>query len=100
MADPSSAIASDTGRLQTSGVSTRSRRARPGPNDETVSSMPYGPPLTLKKATAASGRSRSSRRRGRLRAHRGADHLREPLDPLVDRHGGVHDDLDLSARQL
>src|SRR2546428_2787604 len=63
MAEASSDMASETGRLQNSGVSTSSTRVSPGPNDGTVSSMPYGPPLTLKKTMAASGTTPSSRRR-------------------------------------
>src|SRR5207244_10224144 len=63
MADASSDIASDTGRLHSNGVSTNSSSVSPGPNEGTVSSMPYGPPLTLKKTMAASGTTPSSRRR-------------------------------------
>src|SRR5206468_10109580 len=55
-------MARATGRLQRTGVSSRSTSVIPGPNDATVSSMPYGPPLTLKKKMAAIGTSPSSRR--------------------------------------
>jgi hypothetical protein len=40
MAEASSDMARDTGRLQRSGVRTSRRRLRPGPKDGTMSSMP------------------------------------------------------------
>src|SRR3990170_3529820 len=98
--EESSAMTSVTGRLQTRGVRIRSRRARPGPKDETASSMPYGPPLTLKKMTAAMGRSPSSRRRLAAgppavmrpsdRSGGLADQRRQPLQPLVEGRLGIH----------
>src|SRR5947208_2842260 len=93
-------MARATGRLQRTGVSSRSTSVIPGPNDATVSSMPYGPPLTLKKKMAAIGTSPSSRLRPPVRSRppgRG-DELRELLHPFLDRTRGVHDDLELAAR--
>src|SRR5207247_8118435 len=95
-------MARATGRLQKSGVSSRSTSVIPGPNDGTMSSMPYGPPLTLKKKMAVSGTSPSSRLRRPFRSRppgRG-DELRELSDPLLDRVLRVHHDLELAARQL
>src|SRR5438046_6638307 len=92
-------MARATGRLQRTGVSSRSTSVIPGPNDATVSSMPYGPPLTLKKKMAAIGTSPSSRLRPPVRSRppgRG-DELRELLHPFFDRTRGVHDDLELAA---
>src|SRR5207245_2031840 len=97
----SSDMARATGRLQKSGVSSSSASVIPGPNAGTMSSMPYGPPLTLKKKMAAIGTSPSSRLRPPFRSRplcRG-DELRELLHPLLDRAGSVHDDLELAARQ-
>src|SRR5206468_2844136 len=94
-------MARATGRLQRTGVSSRSTSVIPGPNDATVSSMPYGPPLTLKKKMAAIGTSPSSRLRPPVRSRppgRG-DELRELLHPFLDRTRGVHDDLELAARE-
>src|SRR5437016_3777657 len=94
-------IARATGRLQRTGVSSRSTSVIPGPNDDTMSSMPYGPPLTLKKKMAAIGTSPSSRLRPPVRSRppsRG-DELRELLHPFLDRPRGVHDDLELAARE-
>src|SRR5437667_188070 len=90
-----------TGRLQKSGVSSSSASVIPGPNAGTMSSMPYGPPLTLKKKMAAIGTSPSSRLRPPFRSRplcRG-DELRELLHPLLDRAGSIHDDLELAARE-
>src|SRR4029077_15510792 len=104
-------MASETGRLHTSGGETSSRRAKPGPSEPTASSTPYGPPLTLKKRMATRGRSPISPRRrglppwGRGGArggarHGGWDQRGQPLEPLVDRDVLVDDDLELAARQL
>src|SRR5438046_9277087 len=95
-------MARATGRLQRTGVSSRSTSVIPGPNDGTMSSMPYGPPLTLKKKMAVSGTSPSSRLRRPFRSRppgRG-DELRELSDPLLDGVLRVHHDLELAARQL
>src|SRR5438445_1997151 len=94
-------MARATGRLQKSGVSSSSASVIPGPNAGTMSSMPYGPPLTLKKKMAAIGTSPSSRLRPPFRSRplcRG-DELRELLHPLLDRAGSIHDDLELAARE-
>src|SRR5438552_19183604 len=94
-------MARATGRLQKSGVSSSNASVIPGPNAGTMSSMPYGPPLTLKKKMAAIGTSPSSRLRPPFRSRplcRG-DELRELLHPLLDRAGSIHDDLVLAARE-
>src|SRR5213594_3891567 len=94
-------MARATGRLQRTGVSSRSTSVIPGPNDATVSSMPYGPPLTLKKNMAAIGTSPSSRLRPPVRSRppgRG-DELRDLLHPFLDRPRGLHDHLHPPPRQ-
>src|SRR5438046_9601279 len=94
-------MARATGRLQRTGVSSRSTSVIPGPNDATVSSMPYGPPLTLKKKMAAIGTSPSWRLRPPVRSRppgRG-DELRELLHACFDRARGVHDRRQLPARE-
>src|SRR3989454_4974670 len=94
-------MARATGKLQKSGVSSRSPSVIPGPNDGTMSSTPYGPPLTLKKKMAASGTSPSSRLRPLFRSRplSCGDELRELLHPFLDRAPRLHDDLELAARQ-
>src|SRR3989442_13974436 len=94
-------MARATGRLQKSGVSSRSTNVIPGPNDGTMSSTPYGPPLTLKKKMAASGTSPSSRLRPLFRSRplSCGDEFREVLHPFVDRRPRLHDDFELAARQ-
>src|SRR2546425_255909 len=97
----SAATARTTGSVQKSGGSSSSASFTPGPNAGTMSSMPYGPPLTLKKKMAAIGTSPSSRLRPPFRSRplcRG-DELRELLHPLLDRAGSIHDDLELAARE-
>src|SRR5438034_7851730 len=94
-------MARATGRLQRTGVSSRSTSVIPGPNDATLSSMPYGPPLTLMKKMAAIGTRPSCRLRPPVRSRppgRG-DELPELLHPFFDRTRGVHDDLELAARE-
>src|SRR6058998_487546 len=101
MAAASSAITSATGRLQNIGVSTSRSSASPGPKEATVSSTPYGPPLTLKKTTAASDRTPSSRLSPAVSSLPlgGGDEPWKLGHPLVDRADGVDRDLELSARQ-
>src|SRR5262249_59901329 len=101
MADASSAIARATGRLQKIGVSTRSTRVTPGPSVGIASSMPYGPPLTLKKTTAASGKSPSPRRSPVVSSLPlgGGDEPRQLREPFVERPRRLDGDLELSARQ-
>src|SRR5256712_9215863 len=101
MAAASSAIASATGRLQKIGVSTSRMSVMPGPNAVTVSSIPYGPPLTLKKAIAASGRTPSPRLSSAVssRPLGGREEPRQLGDPLLDWPFGVDRDLELSVRQ-
>jgi len=63
--------------------------------------MPYGPPLTLKKKMAANGTSPSSRLRPPF-SHvpwTPAMSFGELLHPFLDRPRGVHDDLELAARE-
>src|SRR5262245_5447696 len=101
MADASSAITRATGRLQKIGVSTSSARVTPGPSVGTASSMPYGPPLTLKKTIAASGKSPSPRRSpvvSSLPLGRG-DEPRKLREPFVERPRRFDGDLELPARQ-
>src|SRR4029450_3209836 len=101
MADASSAIASATGRLQKIGVSTSSARVTPGPSVGTASSMPYGPPLTLKKTIAASGKSPSPRRSPVVSSLPlgGGNEPRKLREPFVERPRRLDGDLELSARQ-
>src|SRR4029453_1683266 len=101
MADASSAIASATGRLQKIGVSTSSARVTPGPSVGIASSMPYGPPLTLKKTIAASGKSPSPRRSPVVSSLPlgGGDEPRKLRQPFVERTRRLDGDLELAARQ-
>src|SRR6266704_1219722 len=95
MADASSAIASATGRLQKIGVSTSSASVTPGPSVGIASSIPYGPPLTLKKTIAASGKSPSVS----SLPLRGGDEPRKLREPFVERPRRLDRDLELPARQ-
>src|SRR6266581_753662 len=101
MADASSAIASATGRLQKIGVSTSSASVTPGPSVGIASSIPYGPPLTLKKTIAASGKSPSPRRSPVVSSLplRGGDEPRKLREPFVERPRRLDRDLELPARQ-
>src|SRR2546427_7637009 len=101
MADASSAITRATGALQRIGVSTRSTSVMPGPSVGTVSSIPYGPPLTLKKTIAASGKSPSPRLSPAVSSLplSGGDEPRQFREPFVDRPRGLDRDLELAARQ-
>src|SRR4029453_15909046 len=101
MADASSAIASATGRLQKIGVSTSSARVTPGPSVGTASSIPYGPPLTLKNTIAAGGKSPTPRRTRGVSPPPpgGGDEPRKLREPFVERPRRLDGDLELSAGQ-
>src|SRR5262245_58005653 len=94
-------MTSVTGRLQKTGVSTSRSSARPGPKADTVSSMPYGPPLTLKKTTAASEETPRPRRSSAVRSLplESGDEPGKLGDPFLDRARRIDRDLDLAARQ-
>src|SRR5262245_12502305 len=100
MADASSAITRATGRLQKIGVSTSSARVTPGPRVGIASSMPYGPPLTLKKTIAARGKSPSPRRSPVVSSLLlgGGDEARKLREPFVERPRRLDGDLELPAR--
>src|SRR5215470_19682257 len=73
----------------------------PGPSAGTMSSIPYGPPLTLKKTIAASGTSPSPRRRTAVSSFPpgGGDEPWQLREPFVERAFGLDRDLELAARQ-